>query len=247
MHVSFVDVPGEWFNPENRNEYEEAVKLLNESNVLIVAVDTPYLMDETIKARGVLHVEYNKSQSIINGITNKKDSAKDSAGDISNRLVLFVPIKCEACYNQKKMLDVTEMVKEGYDELIDYFKSDNLKNSTTVAIMPILSMGGMEFVAFQQNPKTGRYMEGFQIMGDFDPQYCEQPLLASVMLLLQEARGKCKTSLFFKNWNERRRTKNGEFTKTVVDNMFKVIKPLLQGNDPQRGFEVIQDPLHIFK
>ena len=242
LHVTFVDVPGEWFDPLSEN-HEDAERLLKESNVLIIAVDTPCLMDETVKGRGVLHVEYNKSESITNGITK---GINDLKGDISNRLVLFVPIKCEDYYNQNKMSDVTEMVKEGYCKLIDYFKSSDLENSTTVAIMPILSMGGMEFVAFKHDPEKGRYMEGFQITGSFKPQFCEQPLFSAMMLLLLEATNKIKPSNWFTKWLAKRKQKNGKFTADVAQDMFNVIKPLLRGNDSQNGFEVIQDPLNIF-
>lgn len=63
-------------------------------------------------------------------------------------MVLFVPLKCERYKNRKRMREVLNQVKEGYGELIQYLTAPERAGLYTVAVTPVITMGGMEFLRF---------------------------------------------------------------------------------------------------
>ena len=82
------DIPGEWLT----DAHQEQVKaLIHNCQVIIIAIDTPYLFSKmTGKGYGAYHEEYNKPLEITNFFKNSL-----SVSDIQDRMILFVPIKCE--------------------------------------------------------------------------------------------------------------------------------------------------------
>ena len=109
LSVSFTDYPGEWLSEGNEN-YGQVVDYIKTANVLLVAVDAPYLMEE----EGVYHNKRNLPDVICKIV-------REAWGDNmhTRRMVLFVPIKCEKYHalkdGKKRVLDE---VRRGYGSLI---------------------------------------------------------------------------------------------------------------------------------
>ena len=166
----------------------------------------------TGKGYGAYHEEYNKPLEITNFFKNSL-----SVSDIQDRMILFVPIKCERYYhltntpqlnvfNRNYMRELVNAVSFGYQELILYLRSTQaLASSCTIAITPILSAGGIDFVRFRKDEKTGRMVALYQEPEFLDPRergysprFCEQPMVYALTYILVQAQlnMKVKNPLF---------------------------------------------------
>lgn len=193
------DIPGEWLTNENA---ERVKALIKDCQVILIAIDTPYLVAKmTDKGFGQYHEKYNKSVEITNFFKNVL-----SAEDLRDRMILFVPIKCERYYHLDRsrhlakfgrhyMQTVTKAVGAGYRELIMYLKStDELIDHCTIAVTPILSAGGIDFISFREDEQTGKMVAYYQApeflpeseMG-YKPKFCEQPMIYMLTYLLVQA------------------------------------------------------------
>lgn len=130
--LDFVDVPGEWMK-ENHENHLTLQKHVEESDVFVIAIDTPYLMHED-------NTNVNSVWNRIEEITNLMSHMK-IGDDIDRKLVLFVPVKCEKWVNEGKIEQVTEKVKLAYRTMINTWVDNN---AVDMWIMPIVTAGGIE-------------------------------------------------------------------------------------------------------
>lgn len=193
------DIPGEWLTNENA---EKVKTLINDCQVIMIAIDTPYLFAKrTDKGYGQYHEKYNKSVEITNFLTTVL-----SAEDLRDRMILFVPIKCERYYHLDRsnylkefgrhyMQEVTQAIGAGYRDLLLYLRAnDTLANHCTIAVTPILSAGGIDFINFREDTETGKMVSYYQApeflaeseMG-YHPKFCEQPMIYMLAYLLLQA------------------------------------------------------------
>lgn len=194
------DIPGEWLTDGHQNQVKALVK---DCQVIIIAIDTPYLFSKmTSKGYGVYHEEYNKPMEIANFFKNSL-----SVENIEDRMILFVPIKCERYYHltntpklnvykRNYMQEIIDAIGCGYRDLLMYLRSTPaLVNNCTLAITPILSAGGIDFVRFRTDEETGKVISLYQepeflheYEQGYSPRFCEQPMIyALIYILMQEA------------------------------------------------------------
>lgn len=188
------DIPGEWL----KSEPDKVKKLIKDCQVIIIAIDTPYLFAKmTDKGYGKYHEEANRPEDITSFF---KDTI--SAVEIRDRMILFVPIKCERYYHldrstnlkefgRRYMREVSEAVVRGYKDLITHLRTtDGLVNQCTIAITPILSAGGIDFISFRKNEegKTVSYYQAPENLSESErgyyPRFCEQPMIYMLAYLL---------------------------------------------------------------
>lgn len=192
------DIPGEWLTGEQSVRVRA---LIQNCQVIIIAIDTPYLFAKrTDQGYGKYHEQYNKSVEITNFFKNELGT-----DDLRDRMILFVPIKCERYYHLSKikqlkdyhrnyMEDMTRAVGKGYQELLTYLRStDELLGHCTIAVTPILSAGGIDFISFREDPETGKIVSYYQApeylpeseMG-YSPKFCAQPMLYMLAYLMMQ-------------------------------------------------------------
>lgn len=189
INVKFYDFPGEWLRgKEYKEKKEKLIEEIKKNHVLILAIDTPCMMEE--------NGSFNGKQNRCFVIT---EMIKMAFGDIDREsgLVLFVPLKCERYYNEGKMEAVCKKTVESYKELIQYFADS--KPKFEVAVTPIFTLGGVAFHRFQRgkdqkievNEQTGCPKEMYYIpdrtVKQPIPKYCEQPAVYLLAYLLQLA------------------------------------------------------------
>ena len=165
---------------------------------------------------GKRHITNNRVECITNYFQNyfTKETIKE------NRLILFVPLKCEKWYYRTTnsesyganpneinyMREIANKIEKGYKGLIEWFKSPDLADKCTVAITPILSVGGMRFKDFGEgDSEKAIERERFMKIREkgYSPKYCEQPLLYTL-------------AFAFKVFNKRK--------KEVEDNKLGIVK-----------------------
>lgn len=140
IHLQIRDYPGEYLlkNPEQVAAY------IREANAVLIAIDTVCLMEND----GRYNEGKNKPRLVM-------DFLKEHLPDGEEKLVLFVPLKCEKYVREERLGEVRQRIREVYSELIDCLKDrDNqrkLRNKICCAIVPIETLGGAEFDSFGRN------------------------------------------------------------------------------------------------
>lgn len=189
--IIFKDIPGEWLMTQARKE--ELDNEISKSQIIIIAIDTPHLMEEN----GDFNNAFNITQQVYNFLKNIKGEK-----DIP-RMILFVPIKCEKYYHEDRMDEVGEEIKKQYNLLFEDFGTSAKKDLYTVAITPILTLGGIVFhdflrdsegeveiinnanipsLAFRPRMTFYKFYDEEPV---FSPKYCEQPVLYLLNFILK--------------------------------------------------------------
>ena len=184
--IRFKDCAGEWIS--NYTNEEEISREVEKSDVIIIAIDSVLLMEERRK-----YNSQNAIKSVENFIMNKLRPEEETN---NHKMVLFVPLKCEKYYWQdkdeksiyygKRMKELNKAVKEEYRELFDFFKKPNHRQYFDVAILPILTIGGIEFFEFNVD-KNATKVQSENIIyhycqkPEFNSKYCEQPLIYTLL------------------------------------------------------------------
>lgn len=163
-NVLVKDYPGEYVTDEPKQHF--VTEFLSESHVVLIAIDTPYLMEDD----GKYNSEKNKPETVTSFVKNNPNS-------FANKLILLVPLKCERYAHDKRIDEVSKRVKEVYSELITFCKENNV----ACVVAPIHTLGGIEFDTMKNNDDlAGISMIPQYRMYATDPKYkprfCVQPM-----------------------------------------------------------------------
>lgn len=256
IDLTIHDIPGEWLTS---NLHEQELKsLIAVSQVIIIAIDTPYLFYKmTTDGYGQYHEEYNKPVEIANFFRNSL-----SPEDIKDRMILFVPLKCERYYHLSRiaklnpsgrnyMQEVCDSVSYGYKDLLRYLRSTpQLLNSLTIAVTPILSAGGIDFVKFETDAETGKVVSLYQkpeFLSDsekgFSPVFCEQPILYTLVYVMKLVIDGNNSRVNYSFFGARKNT-------TLLNNMttYETLRKKMKtsnGITANDGYYIIQNPKKI--
>lgn len=167
IDLEIKDFPGEYV----LDRPEEVKQFINESSAVFVAIDTPHLMEENGK-----YCEVKNRTSVITDFFKKQQITGE-------RLVLFVPLKCERYFYEDRMDEVLHRVEAVYADLIEEFKKSE---KVACAVTPILTLGDVEFDRIKKTDgQIALNMNGcpeevlYRFRGDkprYNPAFCVQPL-----------------------------------------------------------------------
>lgn len=202
ISIDFYDFPGEWLVAGHSN-YDNLQDQVKRTDVIMIIIDTPYLMEEDGAYNDIRNRCFRISATIENNF-NIHDSVP--------KMVLFVPIKCEKYYDENRMGDVYKRIVSDrcYASLIDY-----LAGKCEIAVTPIQTIGTASFIGFDFDPSTGDYEMGKERDGKelpiaplynftekareaakrrgldrkyaAEPMYCEQPAVYTLYYALTYA------------------------------------------------------------
>lgn len=235
--LNFMDFPGEWLKQsEHESELQQMVDM---SQIIIITIDTPHMVENingTTKV-GEFHSEFNRVPEITRFFKNAFQNSKQE------RMVLFVPLKCEKYYYRNKMNFVRETLKKGYSDLLAFFNNDEIKELCTVGIVPIITIGGAEFFKFNDNGYAGiySYVEDLSLR-KYNPKYCEQPLFFTLNYLIKIAERNKKQEWKISRWFKET-FGNAAKLADLID-CKETLEKLIETNS-EKGFEIIQNPLGI--
>lgn len=151
--IDFFDIPGEVFTDVGEEDYNLVMGKLETAQIILIAVDTPALMYAKRKGKAGINRVINCTDGVLNAI----QSLGNQLGRDILRLVVFVPVKCEAWVKRKKMDDVYEQIKVVYEDHISQLQQfANMKSM----IMPIETIGGLVFDSFTEEDKAKLLMYG---------------------------------------------------------------------------------------
>lgn len=182
------DFPGELLE----HSPTDVQKFISDSNAIVIAIDTPHLMEEGGK--------FNEVKNCVSLVTALIKSEFAHLED--DKLILFVPLKCEKYRFENRMDEVCAAVEHAYSELLSFLSDSNVKAHIAAAITPIFTVGEVVFSDFATDdsgqvkilkkglPARAEYVYA-KSGAKFSPQYCEQPLcylLAFVTKLYQRTK-----------------------------------------------------------
>lgn len=128
----FVDVQGE--SMEVTSTYHNRTKeLVSQSDVFVVAIDTPYLMQEVNEN---INTVWNRTEEITSLLANIKIENED----IDRKLIILCPVKCEKWTQSGHGDVVTNRVCQAYKKLINNWVGHN---AVDIWVMPIETAGGI--------------------------------------------------------------------------------------------------------
>lgn len=166
IKLTIRDFPGEYLTSTIKSDREEIYNFMANATVILIAVDTPYLMEEG----GRYNAEKNKVDIVTHYL-------KDNVSAVKDKLVLFVPLKCERYLHDGKLSQVSERVKETYKDLTDFFGQNNIASFVT----PIITLGGIEFDSMKNSNVPGdvskvSVFRSWNVKPEYKPLFCPQPL-----------------------------------------------------------------------
>lgn len=132
VSFDFVDVPGEWMEATSPN-YNTQKDLVTKSDVFVIAIDTPYLMQEENEN---INTVYNRVEEITNLLANIQIENEE----IDRKLIILCPVKCEKWTQSKRADEVTAKVCCAYRKLINNWVNHK---SVDIWVMPIETAGGI--------------------------------------------------------------------------------------------------------
>ena len=180
--IKFYDFPGGWMDPDNEN-YEKVLDITKRSQAVLVAVNTPYFMEEDGQ-----HADEGLSSWTIQNILTKSYEGGD-------KLILLIPIKCE---KYTETLEETRQMREKMKGRGIFKMTVGLMNNPTyedmsMVLMPIHTVGNAEFKEFRKDDSGRVIGEVYnKTQGKpFSPRDTDQPLRFVMNFILNEyAKGK---------------------------------------------------------
>lgn len=163
VDIEITDFPGEYLI----SQQQKVLNYISESQVVMIAIDTPYMMEEN----GKYNEEKNNISLVTNFITNHSEEIKD-------KLIMFVPLKSERYFHEGKIESVKYAVENAYASIIAFCKTANI----ACVVTPIQTLGGVEFDHFVDNTvglSTATKLSKYRFCGSnakYEPLFCVQPM-----------------------------------------------------------------------
>ncbi len=173
------DFPGEMVV----DQQDEVINFIKESQCIFIAVDTPHLMERN----GEFNMVKNKPEKITHLFKNAINAMK------SEKLVIFIPLKCEKYFHEQRMEDVLSRLEEVYAELIKLLKETN---KVCCCVCPIQTLGDVEFddFTYQETGEVALAPDGcpsnvkykYVNEGKYSPFFCSQPLYTLLLFVVAQ-------------------------------------------------------------
>ena len=187
LPIRFYDFPGGWMD-SSKKEYAKVEEIVRKSAAILVAVNTPYVVEED----GLYAEDGINGSTIQNLITNSYITGDIKNKNISpNKLILLVPIKCEKY--TKTIEDTRRMcakLKEKgiFKRTVGLMNNPVYADNTAMAILPIHTVGNAEFEKFKKDRDGKIVGEVYKkVQGKtFSPMDTEQPIRFVMSFLLNE-------------------------------------------------------------
>lgn len=149
IKLEFVDVPGEWMR-QGTAENAKLEEIVHDSDVFVIAIDTPFLMqDGEEQYSSLLNETYNRipeiESTLVKNMKIEETTLDTKDGEqsfkLDRKLILLCPVKCEKWVQEHRIGEVTQKVKKAYKNLIKQFVTIP---EVEMWIMPISTVGGLQ-------------------------------------------------------------------------------------------------------
>ena len=192
VDVSIEDFPGEFVN-ETHPEHNLVLDYIKESHVIMVAIDSVYLME--------LEGKYNENRNMSSYLCEKINTILSKLDEKERKIILLVPLKCEKYAVSNKLPELSKTVCEVYKPLVDNVLQ-NYKERIGIFVTPIQTLGGVVFNKFvcddnnelvldiENNNSPIPQFKFFRAIPThapmYMPAYCVQPLYYLISFTLNQ-------------------------------------------------------------
>lgn len=177
LMVEFIDYPGSWLNNGNSADFAKVKEFVAKSKVLIIPIDSAYLMEMNDDTQPDIILEI----------------LKDAYADLSQpRLVIFAPIKCEKYYGtndsnlNKAYHALLLKIQEKYENVLSFLTSKSIKKNISILIIPMQTLGSCKLMYFSET-EYGVKDPVFVVTqrGVYLPKNTDQPFLYLLSFILK--------------------------------------------------------------
>ncbi|MBQ8778146.1 MAG: hypothetical protein IJZ49_00335 [Alistipes sp.] len=142
MEILFTDMNGEFY--QGGNTYQDQVcDMISRYDVFIVAIDTPMLMEAVNTSNPYVNEIINEKFNFVEDIHTFLTSINEK-DNVSAKLVIFTPIKCEKWAKENKLDLVVARTKQVYETAIAGIQAHR---NIRIEFLPIQTIGSMVFHA----------------------------------------------------------------------------------------------------
>lgn len=231
IDLNLKDFPGEYVV-----DYpDDVINFIKESQCIFVAIDTPHLMERN----GEFNAIKNKPKEITD-LFKRGIHAIDS-----EKLVLFIPLKCEKYFHEGRMEEVLSKVEETYKELTDMLSEIG---KICCAVTPIQTLGDVEFDDFSYE-SDGNVAFGpdscpagvkYKYVNDckYTPRFCSQPLYSLLLFVAAQYRRNKGKHGGILDWIKRKLWDVFNNDDTLIEEILKMNQNRLTTN-PVLGYKVL--------
>ncbi len=193
--LNFLDFPGE--DLDNASTLDELDKDMEKSEIIIIAVDTPFLMENCITNDPEEVGQYNEGRNYCDQLSDMVKQHFDL--NKSRKMIIFVPLKCEK-YIPNQQSTINSKICNAYSSLINHVTANEYANSCQVVITPIQTFGKARFARFDTDgagnikldenglPSDPIYIFDDDAKNEPEPVNCEIPVEMILLYLFDTAR-----------------------------------------------------------
>ena len=175
IDLTIKDFPGEMVI----NRQDDVITFIKNSQCVFVAIDTPHLMEQ--------NAQFNDVKNKPKEITQLFEKALEEIS--SEKLVLFIPLKCEKYFHEQRMEEVLMKVEKTYADLIAILEKSR---KICCCVTPILTLGDVEYDSFTYEgnnvklapdgcPAEVKYK--YVNNEKYSPFFCSQPLYSLLLFV----------------------------------------------------------------
>ena len=180
VNVSFFDFPGAWLNGDDDNGYNQVVKIVKSSSVVMITINSPAIMFSNGKFKSRAAID--EIEQII------RESLQD---DPTDKLFLFIPIKCERyTRSESDTKKLTDKIKELFSSTLNLDNNPLYHGHLAMALLPIHTAGNVQFSCFKAKRGTEE-LTGEVYLKDINQKFCprdaDQPLRYAMSFLLNQS------------------------------------------------------------
>ncbi|NEO51792.1 MAG: hypothetical protein F6K54_01025 [Okeania sp. SIO3B5] len=230
LGLEFLDISGGWLQKDSSSKYyQKYLDQVVNSGAVIIPIDTLALMEED----GKYHQQLNDPESVTKMIAR----AYDNLPKDEERLVLFIPVKCETYVKTERNMErLVKEVHKGYAKLI----YDVLRPKTNVAVVitPIQTVGcvvcGGPDIDIETRELKGWLLNKTRFDAPMESQWEDQPLRYIMRFLIHQYIKQQRTGLFgqaFYSCNDLLKANN---------DLYEALRRFSQGRIKTPPFEIIQ-------
>ncbi|MEQ8757069.1 MAG: hypothetical protein RID09_26580 [Coleofasciculus sp. G1-WW12-02] len=223
LRLQFRDYPGGYILPSDVAGRRFVQKMLRECAAVIVAIDTPALME----LNGRWHEVRNKPDEIMTLFKTAYQKLDEP------KLVILAPVKCET-YMQDEVSanNLIKQIQEKYAPLLEFFQEPRRADKIAVVTTPVQTVGCVVFLKIEvENLNQPRfYFRKTSFNAKYSPQDSDQLLRYLLRFLL-------KVYIQNRNWS----------MFNIVREVFnpdaqlkQAVEQFAQGCKTNRGFAVLQ-------
>jgi double-GTPase-like protein len=181
FNLRFTDYPGKFVLDPNTEGSERLSGILGRSQVILVAIDTPALVEKD----GRYHEAVNRTMTVFDEVKRLLRETQEP------RLIILTLLKCERYLGSKEQARMlAKRAIEAYQPLLDYMGNGEVAARTGCVLAPVQTVGSVVLskVEEDENRLPVFYFRNTKIGAAYAPLDTDQPLRYTLRFVINSYR-----------------------------------------------------------